>query len=122
MNHSAAPSTQLAATVFDRHGLGSPGVWGESGIPTDENRPDGSAAALCEALAQLGGIYAAFARFLGWRADLLGGSHIAQLYVAGVVQDEVGIHSFPAIYLWNQPTDISNHTPAWDVFQIPTVQ
>jgi hypothetical protein len=69
----------LAAEVFDRHGLGSPGLWGASGIPTDENRPDRGAAGLCNALEQLGGIYAAFARFLGWRADLLDGSYISRL-------------------------------------------
>jgi len=60
-----------------------------------------------------------------WRDGLrsASGAPIAQLYVAAVVQDEAGLlRSFPAIYLWNQPTDISNHTPAWDVFQIPTVQ
>jgi hypothetical protein len=50
------------------------------------------------------------------------GAPIAQLYVTGVVEDEMGLHSSAAIYLWNQPADISNFTPAWDVFQIPTVQ
>jgi hypothetical protein len=50
------------------------------------------------------------------------GAPIAQLYVTGVVEDEQGMHSGAAIYLWNQPPDISNFTPAWDVFQIPTVQ
>ncbi len=79
MQHSSAPSAELAAEVFDRHRLGPPGLWGSSGIPTDENRPDGSAAALSDALAQLGGIYTAFARFLSWRADLLTASYIAQL-------------------------------------------
>ncbi|MFN0166941.1 MAG: hypothetical protein ACKV22_10970 [Bryobacteraceae bacterium] len=79
MHPSAAPSAEMAAAVFARHGLGSPGFWGSSGIPTDENRPYGSAIGLCEALAELGGLYGAFARFLGWRADLLDGSYISQL-------------------------------------------
>jgi hypothetical protein len=61
--------------------------------------------------------------FSSWREGKLAasGSPIAQLYVAGVVLDETGLSSFPAIYLWNQRADISNHTPAWDVFQIPAV-
>ncbi|HTM47039.1 MAG TPA: hypothetical protein VL285_00055 [Bryobacteraceae bacterium] len=79
MPRRSAPSAEHAASVFDRHGLGSPGIWGESGIPTDEKRFDGSAAGLCEALSQLGGIYAVFARFLAWRADLLGGAYISEL-------------------------------------------
>jgi hypothetical protein len=28
------------------------------------------------------------------------------------------ITTFPAIYLWNQPSTERNHTPAWDEFQI----
>jgi hypothetical protein len=78
-HHRAIPSSEFAASVFERHGLGSPGVWGASGIPTDENRPDAGALGLCEALTQLGGIYGAFAQFLGWRADLLDGSYISYL-------------------------------------------
>jgi hypothetical protein len=43
-----------------------------------------------------------------------------QLYVAAVVQDEVGlITTTPALYLWNQPATENNHTPAWDTFSIP---
>jgi hypothetical protein len=42
-----------------------------------------------------------------------------QLYVTAVTTDELGaIHTYPAIYLWNQPADESNHTPAWDNFDI----
>jgi hypothetical protein len=61
--------------------------------------------------------------FSSWREGqtAANGSPIAQLYIAGVVQEETALTSFAAIYLWNQPADISNHTPAWDVFQIPTV-
>jgi hypothetical protein len=62
--------------------------------------------------------------FSSWRdgARAANMTPIAQLYVTGVVQDETGIATFGAIYLWNQPADISNHTPAWDVFQIPVVE
>jgi hypothetical protein len=62
--------------------------------------------------------------FSSWRdgARAMNMTPIAQLYVTGVVQDETGIKTFGAIYLWNQPAAISNHTPAWDVFQIPIVQ
>ena len=48
---------------------------------------------------------------------------LAQLYMTGVVEDETGnIQTFGAIYLWNQPATVSNHTPAWDVFQIPIIE
>jgi hypothetical protein len=65
------PSAEFAARVFLRHGLGSPRFWRTSGIPAEEGHPDAAAIGLCKALAQLGGIYGAFARFLRWRADLL---------------------------------------------------
>lgn len=46
-----------------------------------------------------------------------------QLYVAGLVVEggEVNakVTTYPALYLWNQPAGENNHTPAWDVFQIP---
>ncbi|HXU61096.1 MAG TPA: hypothetical protein VN962_05300 [Polyangia bacterium] len=43
-----------------------------------------------------------------------------QLYISGVVKDEVGqITTTPALYLWNQPAGENNHTPAWDTFRIP---
>lgn len=48
---------------------------------------------------------------------------ISQLYVAPVIMNETGIPlSYPAIYLWNQPQDTVNTTPAWEVFQIPPVE
>ena len=38
-----------------------------------------------------------------------------QLYVTPVVDDGSGtLQTFPALYLWNQPPDEANHTPAWD--------
>jgi len=46
-------------------------------------------------------------------------SRTPQLYITGVTVDELGsIKTYPAIYLWNQPEDESNHTPAWDNFDI----
>jgi hypothetical protein len=62
--------------------------------------------------------------FSSWRdgARAANMTPIAQLYMTGVVQDETGITTHGAIYLWNQPADTSNHTPAWDVFQIPVVE
>ena len=62
--------------------------------------------------------------FSSWRegARYPNGSPIAQLYVTAVVIDEINTYTYPAIYLWNQPANYSNHTPAWDVFQIPDVQ
>jgi hypothetical protein len=50
------------------------------------------------------------------------GGPIAQLYMTAVTMDEVSIQTnYPAILLWNQPATNSNHTPAWDRFQIPDV-
>ncbi|EYF08386.1 TolB family protein [Chondromyces apiculatus] len=50
-----------------------------------------------------------------------------QLYVAGVVTSMVnGVETlertFPAVYVTTQPPEENNHTPAWDVFQIPEPQ
>ena len=41
-----------------------------------------------------------------------------QLYVTPVLFDGTTISTFPALYLWNQPTAENNHTPAWDDFSI----
>ena len=50
------------------------------------------------------------------------GGPIAQLYMTAVTVDEINIvTNYPAVYLWNQPATNSNHTPAWDRFQIPDV-
>jgi hypothetical protein len=45
----------------------------------------------------------------------------AQLYVAGLVVQAGKMTTYPAVYLWNQPLDESNHTPCWDDWQIPPV-
>jgi hypothetical protein len=29
------------------------------------------------------------------------------------------VTTYPAVYLWNQPATENNHTPAWDVFDLP---
>jgi hypothetical protein len=47
---------------------------------------------------------------------------ISQLYMAPVIQSEFEIFSYPAIYLWNQPTDSVNTTPAWETFTIPPIE
>src|SRR5436190_2766969 len=50
------------------------------------------------------------------------GGPIAQLYMTAVTADEINVQTnYPAVYLWNQPATSSNHTPAWDRFQIPDV-
>jgi hypothetical protein len=47
---------------------------------------------------------------------------LSQLYLAPLVIDEVGtINSYPAIYLWNQPTNRVNTTPAWETFKLPPI-
>ena len=39
-----------------------------------------------------------------------------------VVVDEVGkVTTYPALYLWNQPSTDGNHTPSWDDFAIPPI-
>jgi hypothetical protein len=49
--------------------------------------------------------------------------NISQLYVAPILVGELdAITTFPAIYLWNQPTDSVNTTPAWESFQLPPVE
>jgi hypothetical protein len=42
-----------------------------------------------------------------------------QLYVAPIVVSGGSISTYPALYLWNQPSAEHNHTPAWDVFDLP---
>jgi hypothetical protein len=47
---------------------------------------------------------------------------VPQIYVAPIVVDETGnTETFPALYLWNQPANEHNHTPAWDTFAIPPI-
>jgi hypothetical protein len=57
-----------------------------------------------------------FLIFSSWRADLTG--RIAQLYVSAVVVDGGKITTYPALYVWNQPSSEHNATAAWDVFDI----
>jgi hypothetical protein len=46
----------------------------------------------------------------------------SQLYVAGIVVENGAIvRNSPALYIWNQTTDTTNLTPAWDEFKIPPV-
>jgi hypothetical protein len=42
-----------------------------------------------------------------------------QLFVTPVVVDSGTVKTYPALYLWNQPANEGNHTPAWDNFVIP---
>jgi hypothetical protein len=63
--------------------------------------------------------------FSSWRQGMVDpktGSPIAQLFMTVIVQPEAGpLQTYPAVYLWNQPANISNFTPAWDVFKIGSV-
>jgi hypothetical protein len=72
-------SSANSTVVFDRHGLGTTGFWGAGRIPIGEGGSNGLASGLRDALEQLGGLYAAFGRFLCWRADLLGASYLSKL-------------------------------------------
>jgi hypothetical protein len=31
------------------------------------------------------------------------------------------IQTYPAVYLWNQPSTVSNFTPAWDYFKVTII-
>jgi mono/diheme cytochrome c family protein len=42
-----------------------------------------------------------------------------QLYVAPIVIENGAVKTYAALTLWNQPENENNHTPAWDVFQLP---
>jgi WD40-like Beta Propeller Repeat len=42
-----------------------------------------------------------------------------QLYITSVVVTGDAVHTHGSIYLWNQPADENNHTPAWDTFKVP---
>lgn len=70
-------SSANPAAVFDFYGLCSKGGRGAASVPADDNGVTDFGAALCSALERLGGIYAIFGNFLGWRADLLDASSIA---------------------------------------------
>jgi hypothetical protein len=43
----------------------------------------------------------------------------SQLYISPVVVEGDTITTYSALYLWNQPANEDNHSPAWDTFQIP---
>jgi hypothetical protein len=43
-----------------------------------------------------------------------------QLYAAPIVVDASGkVTTYPALYFWNQPETEHNHTPVWDMLQLP---
>jgi hypothetical protein len=44
--------------------------------------------------------------------------YVVKFGVAPVVVSSGTITSYPALYLWNQPVDEANHTPAWDEFHL----
>jgi Tol biopolymer transport system component len=46
----------------------------------------------------------------------------AQLYLAAMTVASGALDaSYPALYLWNQPSTDDNHTPSWDDYQIPSI-
>ena len=66
------------SVVFDRFGLKS-GGYGFSGTASARKTEFEPGEGLAHALAELGGVYAAFARFLMWRSDLLREEYIEAL-------------------------------------------
>lgn len=57
--------------------------------------------------------------WLTFSSDRGGGT--PQLYITAVMVQGGKVTTYPALYLWNQPDNEANHTPAWDVFDIPPV-
>jgi hypothetical protein len=58
--------------------------------------------------------------FSSKRNDVATTGNPAQLYVTPIVVNGAGaVTTYPALYLWNQPGDQGNHTPAWVSFNIP---
>jgi hypothetical protein len=50
------------------------------------------------------------------------GQPVSQLFITAIVtQPGMAPQTYPALYLWNQPSTESNHTPSWDNFKIPPV-
>ncbi|HVW11463.1 MAG TPA: hypothetical protein VHC90_22915 [Bryobacteraceae bacterium] len=70
-------SSKNPITVLDTHGLLSRGAWRKEAIPGAEGSDP--ARSFCKALGELGGLYAVFARFLSWRAELVDTGCIAEL-------------------------------------------
>jgi hypothetical protein len=60
--------------------------------------------------------------FSSTRNSSLSGPALPQLYMTAVVVEGATVTTYPALYLWNQPADEANHTPAWDAFDIPEPQ
>ena len=46
---------------------------------------------------------------------------ISQLYMTLVMKEGGQLKTFPAVYLWNQPTTSLNTTPIWENVAIPTI-
>jgi WD40-like Beta Propeller Repeat len=44
-----------------------------------------------------------------------------QLYMTAIVTTGTTVTTYPAVHLWNQDLTTSNHTPAWEAFQIPPI-
>jgi hypothetical protein len=43
-----------------------------------------------------------------------------QLFLTGLMIDGKGaVHTYGSLYLWNQPSNEGNHTPAWEYFNVP---
>jgi hypothetical protein len=47
---------------------------------------------------------------------------VTQLYMSLVVKSGDQLQSYPAVYLWNQPTTTANNTPIWEQVAIPVIQ
>jgi hypothetical protein len=43
---------------------------------------------------------------------------LPQLFITPVVVTAGVMQTYAALYLWNQPANEGNHTPAWEYFQL----
>ena len=114
-------SSANSDAVFDRYGLGTAaGFWGKSAFLDDEGSSADVGKRLRQALEQLGGLYAAFGRFLNYRSDLLDASTVAdlrglQLQLPVVPVSDVG--NLIRRELGTEGRDLAEHlepTPVWN--------
>jgi hypothetical protein len=75
---SSAVNRSGPEVTFQKFGLRSPGLWRGASVETS-SRDLAAPARFCNALEELGGLYAAFGQFLAWRADLLRADYLGRL-------------------------------------------
>ncbi|MGH9719781.1 MAG: hypothetical protein ACRD8O_06180 [Bryobacteraceae bacterium] len=85
---SSGPALPAAGAVFEKFGLRTRGSWRAPGV-ADAYSQLPPASCFRTALEELGGLYAAFAGFLAWRADLLRTDYLGRLRYVRVTEPPV---------------------------------